>query len=134
MTEREILHINDVPVRYDGEGLERYWFTILTPGRQTTMCLKNCTRITISRYSKMKITFTPEPVIAEQLQELARITQRPIDDLINDILEPALDQMIEQQVPIPPQGYWSTPPDRREKFLERANRSHHGAGGAVAQH
>jgi Phage integrase family len=38
------------------------------------------------------------------------------------------------EVPIPPQGYWSTPPDRREKFLERANRSHHGAGGAVAQH
>jgi integrase len=30
-------------------------------------------------------------------------------------------------IPIPPQGYWSTPPDRREKFMERANRSHHGA-------
>jgi hypothetical protein len=30
-------------------------------------------------------------------------------------------------VPIPPQGYLSTPPDRREKFLERVNRSHHSA-------
>lgn len=45
----------------------------------------------------MKITFTPEPIIAEQLQELSRITQRPIGELINDILAPALDQMIEQQ-------------------------------------
>jgi hypothetical protein len=26
-------------------------------------------------------------------------------------------------VPVPPQGYWSTPPDRRENFLERASRS-----------
>ncbi len=26
---------------------------------------------------------------------------------------------------VPPQGYWSTPPDRREKLLARANRSHH---------
>lgn len=32
-------------------------------------------------------------------------------------------------VPVPPQGYWSTPPDRREKFLARANRSHHGVPG-----
>lgn len=29
-------------------------------------------------------------------------------------------------VPLPPQGYWSTPPERREKFLARAYRSHHG--------
>ncbi len=29
-------------------------------------------------------------------------------------------------IELPPQGYWSTPPDRRAKFLERANRSHHG--------
>ncbi len=29
------------------------------------------------------------------------------------------------EVPIAPQGYWQTPPDRREKFLARANRSHH---------
>jgi hypothetical protein len=41
------------------------------------------------------ITFEPTETISEQLQELSRITQRPVEDLINDILEPALDQMIE---------------------------------------
>ena len=29
-------------------------------------------------------------------------------------------------IPLPPQGYWSTPPERREKFMVRAYRSHHG--------
>jgi hypothetical protein len=43
------------------------------------------------------LTFTPEPVIAEQLQELARITQRPIGDLINDLLDSPLDQMLGEQ-------------------------------------
>jgi hypothetical protein len=43
----------------------------------------------------MKLAFTPEPIIAEQLTELARITQRPIGDLINDILHSPLDQMID---------------------------------------
>jgi hypothetical protein len=43
------------------------------------------------------ITFKPTETISEQLQELSRITQRPVGDLINDILEPALDQMIENQ-------------------------------------
>jgi hypothetical protein len=43
------------------------------------------------------LTFTPEPIIAEQLQELARITQRPIGDLINDILDSPLDQMLGEQ-------------------------------------
>jgi integrase len=28
------------------------------------------------------------------------------------------------KVPLPPQGYWQTPPANRAKFLERANRSH----------
>src|SRR5271165_5969773 len=45
----------------------------------------------------MNLTFTPEPIIAEQLQELSRITQRPIGDLINDLLASPLDQMIEDQ-------------------------------------
>lgn len=45
----------------------------------------------------MKITFTPEPEIAEQLQELSRITQRPVGDLINDILDSPLDQMLGEQ-------------------------------------
>ena len=43
------------------------------------------------------LTFTPEPIIAEQLQELSRITQRPIGDLINDLLDSPLEQIIEQQ-------------------------------------
>jgi hypothetical protein len=43
----------------------------------------------------MKINFTPEPEVAEQLTELARITQRPLNDLINDLLAGPLDQMIE---------------------------------------
>jgi hypothetical protein len=30
------------------------------------------------------------------------------------------------KIPRPPQGYWSTLPDLPEKFVERANRSHHG--------
>jgi integrase len=30
------------------------------------------------------------------------------------------------EVVTPPQGFWSTPPNRRAKFLERANRSHKG--------
>jgi len=29
-------------------------------------------------------------------------------------------------IPLPPQGYWTTEPANRPKFLERANRSHHG--------
>jgi hypothetical protein len=29
------------------------------------------------------------------------------------------------KVPIPKQGYWQVSPDRRGKFLERSNRSHH---------
>ena len=29
-------------------------------------------------------------------------------------------------IPLPPQGYWTTEPERREKFLVRAYRSHHG--------
>jgi len=45
----------------------------------------------------MKITFTPEPIIDEHLQELSRITQRPIGDLINDLLDSPLEQIIEQQ-------------------------------------
>jgi hypothetical protein len=28
------------------------------------------------------------------------------------------------KVPVPKQGYWQVPPDRRAGFLERANRSH----------
>jgi hypothetical protein len=43
------------------------------------------------------LTFAPEPIIAKQLQELSRITKRPIEDLFNNILETALDQMIEDQ-------------------------------------
>lgn len=45
----------------------------------------------------MKITFTPKPIIAEQLQELSRITLRPIGELINDLLDSPLEQIIEQQ-------------------------------------
>ena len=44
-----------------------------------------------------KLTFTPAASIAEQLEELSRITLRPIGDLINDILAPALDQMVKHQ-------------------------------------
>jgi integrase len=32
---------------------------------------------------------------------------------------------VRMEVPLPPQGYWATPPDRREKFMARAERSHH---------
>jgi hypothetical protein len=42
-----------------------------------------------------KLTFTPEPEIAEQLQELARITQRPLADLLNDLIKGTLGQIIE---------------------------------------
>lgn len=41
------------------------------------------------------LTFTPEPIIAEQLQELSRITQRPVGDLISEIIAAPLNQMIE---------------------------------------
>jgi hypothetical protein len=44
-----------------------------------------------------KFSFIPEPIIVEQLDELSRITQRPVSDLINGILAPALDQMVEDQ-------------------------------------
>lgn len=43
----------------------------------------------------MKFTFTPEPEIAEQLQELARITQRSIGNIINDVLRSPLNQMVD---------------------------------------
>jgi hypothetical protein len=36
------------------------------------------------------------------------------------------------KVPIPPQGYWQTPPANRAKFLERANRSHHAKPETIA--
>jgi DNA-binding protein Fis len=54
--------------------------------------LADCNTIVLLR--PMKYTFTPEPLIAEQLQELARITQRPVSDLINDLLSSPLNQMI----------------------------------------
>ena len=44
-----------------------------------------------------KLTFEPTEIIAEQLAELSRITQRPIGELINEILAPALNQMVEDQ-------------------------------------
>ena len=43
------------------------------------------------------LNFTSEPIIAEQLQELSRITQRPIGDLINDRLDSPLEQMLGEQ-------------------------------------
>jgi hypothetical protein len=45
----------------------------------------------------MKLTFEPTETVAEQLQELVRITQRPISDLINDLLDSPLDQMLGEQ-------------------------------------
>jgi hypothetical protein len=43
----------------------------------------------------MQIAFSPNTQIAEELQELSRITQRPFNDLINDLLAPSLSRMIE---------------------------------------
>jgi hypothetical protein len=45
----------------------------------------------------MKLTFEPTETVAAQLQELARITQRPVSDLINDILDSPLDQTLGEQ-------------------------------------
>lgn len=45
----------------------------------------------------MKIALELEPIVVAQLLTLSQITQRPIEDLINDILAPALDQMVEHQ-------------------------------------
>jgi hypothetical protein len=45
----------------------------------------------------MKLTFEPTETVAAQLQELARITQRPVSDLINDLLDSPLDQMLGEQ-------------------------------------
>jgi hypothetical protein len=41
------------------------------------------------------LTFTATDTVFAQLQELARITRRPIDDLINDLLESPLKQMVD---------------------------------------
>jgi hypothetical protein len=44
MTKCAILEINGILVRYDGEGLERQWFTILRRGFETTFAFRNCRR------------------------------------------------------------------------------------------
>jgi hypothetical protein len=52
MKTKTILNIAGVPVRYDGEGLDRHWITILIPGKETTLCLADCSMRTISRAIK----------------------------------------------------------------------------------
>jgi hypothetical protein len=56
MTKSDILTIAGVPVRYDGEGLGRFWFTLLVPGKETSFCLPNCSVRTIARAIKNALT------------------------------------------------------------------------------
>jgi len=56
MTESAIFNIDNTPVRYDGEGSERHWFTLLVPGKETTFCLPNCSVRTISQAIKNALT------------------------------------------------------------------------------
>jgi hypothetical protein len=45
----------------------------------------------------MTITIELDETLTAQLAELSRITQRPIGDLINDLLDSPLDQMLGEQ-------------------------------------
>ena len=36
----EQIKVKDVPVRYEGEGSNRLWFTVLVPKKETTFTLK----------------------------------------------------------------------------------------------
>jgi hypothetical protein len=42
----------------------------------------------------MKITFTPEPEIAERLEKLCEIANLDLNTLLNTLLSPTLDQII----------------------------------------
>jgi hypothetical protein len=76
----------------------------------------------------------PVPEVAEHLQlsweQLRNLVWRmPMREAAKEIQlsDVGLKKMCRRMgVDTPPQDYWSTPPERREKFLERANRSHHG--------
>jgi hypothetical protein len=49
MTAQDIIMVAGHSVMYNGEGMDRHWFTILTRGFETTMCLKNCRLVTLTR-------------------------------------------------------------------------------------
>jgi hypothetical protein len=76
----------------------------------------------------------PVPEVAEHLQlsweQLRNIVWRmPMREAVKEIQlsDVGPKKMCRRMgVDTPPQGYWSTPPERREKFLVRAYRSHHG--------
>lgn len=76
----------------------------------------------------------PVPEVAEHLQlsweQLRNLVWRmPMREAVKEIQlsDVGPKKMCRRMgVDTPPQGYWSTPPERREKFLVRAYRSHHG--------
>ena len=41
------------------------------------------------------ITFEPEETVAEQLAQLSKMTGRPIDELVNDLLRGPLNQIVQ---------------------------------------
>jgi hypothetical protein len=41
------------------------------------------------------ITFEPEETVAEQLAQLSKMTGRPLDELVNDLLRGPLNQIVE---------------------------------------
>jgi hypothetical protein len=63
MHEGALIVINNVPVRYEGAGWDRHWFTLIVINQETTFCVLNCSARTISRgvraalkrYSKYRV-------------------------------------------------------------------------------
>jgi hypothetical protein len=61
------------------------------------------------------ISFTPEPIVAEQLETLSQITQRPPATLINELIAGTLSQAIESRDADMVSHFMGSPYPSREK-------------------
>jgi hypothetical protein len=52
------IQIKNVPVRYDGEGSNLFWFTLMVPGKKTSFCMRK------RKFSVATISQTIEGVLA----------------------------------------------------------------------